>query len=80
MGTVLRQLGFDVMIHTHDHLPPHVHVFKSGAELIVNLGTATVGPSIRANIGMKGNDAQKAVALVEDQQDFLLARWREIHG
>ncbi len=80
MGTVLRQLGFAVVIHTHDHLPPHVHIFKGGAELIVNLGTATAGPSVRDNIGMSGSEERRALALIANQQASLLAAWERIHG
>jgi hypothetical protein len=29
---------------------------------------------------MKGNDARRAVQIVQDQQEAFLARWREIHG
>ena len=79
MGTVLRQLGFAVMIHTHDHLPPHVHVFKSGAELVVNLGAAA-GPSVRDNIGMSGSEERRALALIANHQARLLADWEGIHG
>lgn len=38
MPTVLCQAGFDFMVYTHDHRPAHVHIWKGGNELIVNLG------------------------------------------
>jgi hypothetical protein len=40
MATVLRQDGFEVAIYNRDHPPIHVHVFKAGAETVINLGDA----------------------------------------
>jgi Domain of unknown function (DUF4160) len=42
MPTGLRQDGFDVMIYTDDHPPAHVHVFKAGEEIIIDLGDESV--------------------------------------
>lgn len=37
MRTVLREAGFDVRIYTLDHPPPHVHVWKAGAVVKIEL-------------------------------------------
>jgi hypothetical protein len=39
MPTVLREAGFEVRIYTLDHPPPHVHVWKAGAVLKIDLAT-----------------------------------------
>ena len=39
MPTVLREAGFEVRIYTLDHPPPHVHVWKSGAVVKIDLAT-----------------------------------------
>ncbi|HEY5425715.1 MAG TPA: DUF4160 domain-containing protein [Candidatus Tumulicola sp.] len=32
MPTIVREDGYEIQIYTRDHLPPHVHVRKAGAE------------------------------------------------
>jgi hypothetical protein len=39
MPTVIRHAGFEVGIYTFDHPPPHVHVWKAGAVLKIDLAT-----------------------------------------
>jgi len=43
MPTILRQGGFDVMIFTNDHPPAHVHLFKAGAEAVLDLAPVAWG-------------------------------------
>jgi hypothetical protein len=38
MPTIHREGGFSIRIYTHDHDPPHVHVFRDGAVGKVTLG------------------------------------------
>lgn len=74
MPTVLRQNGFRVMINTHDHEPPHVHCVKAGAEVLINIETS----SVRRSKGMATHEIRKAVQLVEDNADRLMAEWRKV--
>ena len=37
MPTIIKQDGFRIVIWPNDHLPPHVHVFKSDAEVKIEL-------------------------------------------
>jgi hypothetical protein len=39
MPTVFREAGFEVRIYTLDHPPPHVHVWKAGAVVKIDLST-----------------------------------------
>ncbi len=80
MPTVLSQDGFDVMIYTKDHLPAHVHVWKAGGEVVIDLGGDVVAPSIREHKRMRKENVRKAVGIVEENQMVLLIQWREIHG
>ena len=50
----------------------HVHVFKAGAEIVVDLA----GPSGRDNWGM----AKKAFDIVAARQEFLIDEWIRING
>jgi len=80
MPTVLSQDGFDVMIYTRDHPPAHVHVWKAGGEAVINLGSDAAAPSIREINRMPKKNVRKAVRIIEENQTFLLVKWREIHG
>lgn len=80
MSRVLEGTGFDVMIYTHDHAPAPVHVIKAGERLVMNLGSDAEALSIRENVNMKAQEAHRAVRIVEENQGYLLRRWREIHG
>jgi hypothetical protein len=74
MPTVLRYNGFEVMIYTHDHLPRHVHVFDGQGEVIINLEDL----SIREVRGMRARDVRRALELVAQNQEVLVAKWDEI--
>ena len=39
MPTVIREAGFDLRIYTLDHPPPHVHVWRAGAVVKIDLAT-----------------------------------------
>ena len=80
MPTVFRQAGFQVRIHSDDHPPAHVHVWKAGEEIVISLGDHNTAPSIRENRAMRRPEARAAVILVEDNQEVLLSEWRAIHG
>lgn len=79
MPTVLRESGFQVIIYTDDHLPMHVHVKYQGREALVNLGTETENVVLRENRGLNRNQLRRAIEIVEDNQLFLIAKWREIY-
>ncbi len=80
MPTVLSQDGFDVMIYTKDHPPAHVHVWKAGVEVVINLGNGYTRVSVRENRGMSTKNIVKAVRIVGNNQMYLLEKWRDIHG
>lgn len=76
MPTVLQQDGFSLVIYTHDHHPPHVHVWNQGTVAVIEIDPVR----IRKNRAMPKSEVQRAVQIVEDHQDFLLAEWRRIHS
>jgi hypothetical protein len=80
MPTVLRRSGFSVMVLTNDHTPAHVHVFRAGTEVIVNLSTGMNGPQIREVKRMSKGNVRKAVRLIEENLATLREEWRRIHG
>ena len=57
------------------HEPPHVHVWRAGTELVVNLDPL----GIRENHRMMPDDARKAFEMVASNETELLIEWRRIH-
>ena len=49
MPTILRFRGLRVMIYTHDHWPPHVHVIAPEAQAKIALGEARQRPHVLVN-------------------------------
>lgn len=79
MVTVHREGGFRVVIYRNDHEPAHVHVIKDG-EVIVNLAGADGRPEIREATGATKAEVRKAMRIVTGRQDYLIAKWKEMHG
>lgn len=78
MVTILnrRQHGFDVVIHTNEHGPAHVHVFRGGNKL-----KATLQPvRIMHNNGFNGGERRRIRSLLEEYQELLLNEWSRLHG
>jgi hypothetical protein len=73
MPTVINQDGFQILIYTHDHLPRHVHVWKAGKQIVINLEDGTVAKSY-----MSIQDARKARGLVRANLEFLIAEWDRV--
>lgn len=77
---VLRVDGFHVRIFPNDHPPAHVHVFKAGAAIVIELGTVSKPVWIREIAGMTRADVAIAVMLVDDHHLVLRQQWEKIHG
>ena len=79
MVTVLRAHGLRVVIFVNDHPPAHVHVIGNGEAKINLLDPIGVAELVWVD-GMSRGDVRRAMRLVIEQQAFLLARWKDIHG
>jgi len=76
MPIVLREGGFEIKIYFNDHPPPHVHAFKGGGEIKINLD-----PTVVVQVwNMTKQGAQKAKRVVNEHQKYLLEAWEKIHG
>lgn len=80
MPTVLRKDGFDFMIYVDDHEPPHVHVFREDAELVVLLGDEQNRPTIRDRHGFSRRNEQRVLKIVDEYHEFLHSMWEKYHG
>jgi hypothetical protein len=79
MVTILRAHGLSIVIFVDDHEPAHVHVFGDG-QVKVNLVGANGAPELVWATDMKRGDVRRAMQVVVEQQEFLLAKWRTIHA
>ena len=80
MPTIFRQNGFRFVIWPDDHLPPHVHVFKAGHEIKINLGIAGELPWVRVNYGMSRQQENAVLLIVALNNRDFLKHWENING
>jgi uncharacterized protein DUF4160 len=66
-----------VRIHTFDHRPPHVHVWKAGAVLKIDLSTHEAIEIVGA---ISDRDVKRAERLVAEHAVWLKKEWTRIHG
>ncbi len=78
MVTVLyrQRHGYDVRIHTDDHFPAHVHVWRDNRELIVELRKMR----IRKNKGFNSREVRQILALLREHESLLRETWLRWHG
>jgi hypothetical protein len=74
-----------VYIHTNDHIPAHVHVFKGSykigrSNVKINLGDKNTPPTIVKVDKMDQKDVKLAWKLVTQHQEKFLQEWYKIHG
>jgi pterin-4a-carbinolamine dehydratase len=77
MPTVLREAGFEVRIYTLDHPPPHVHVWKAGAVVKIDL---TTHEAIEIVGAISDRDVKRAERLVARNAARLKREWTRMHG
>lgn len=82
LPTVIRSGGFSVriLLPPREHGPPHVHVVRGGAEVVIRLGATGESVKLVEVHGMKASNVVRAVRLVGIWKDDLLATWEAIHG
>ncbi|MDE2747634.1 MAG: DUF4160 domain-containing protein [Chloroflexota bacterium] len=77
MVTVLnrRRHGFDVRIYPDDHEPPHVHVWKGGRQVKIDLETMEV---ISASHKFNSREIGQIVKLLLEHESLLLSVWKRL--
>ncbi len=78
MPTIAIEGPYHLVIFTHDHPPPHVHVHWAGGMVKVNL--LTLRP-----LGKRRGKARKrvpkgALKAVRKHREALLEAWDDLHG
>jgi hypothetical protein len=77
MPTLIRREGFEIRIYTFDHPPPHVHVFKAGAVVRIELSTFAVTEIVGE---ISDRDVARAERLVAEHAEPLQQAWERLHG
>jgi hypothetical protein len=77
MPTVIREAGFEVRIYTFDHPPPHVHVWKAGAVVKIDL---TQHEAIEIVGAISDKEVKRAERLVAKNAARLKREWARVHG
>jgi hypothetical protein len=77
MPTVIREGGFEVRIYTLDHPPPHVHVWKAGAVVKIDLATYE---AVEVVGEISDRDISRAERLVARNSTGLRREWARRHG
>ncbi len=76
MPRVLSEDGFDFYIYFDDHNPPHVHVYKSGGEIRIEIETSKVMSQYEVN----RQNVKKAKAITTLNRVYLSAEWSNKNG
>jgi hypothetical protein len=71
---VLRRGKYTVVIYTHDHPPPHVHVKSAEKEARIALSPVAV----MDNWGFKPSEIRAILKLITTHQQQLLDGWNSI--
>ncbi len=66
-----------IVIHTRDHPPAHVHVLRDDCEAIVELSSPA---RVRKNWGFPDQEIRRVLDHVEVRMAFYQSEWRRIHG
>ncbi|MFI5115461.1 MAG: DUF4160 domain-containing protein [Terriglobales bacterium] len=80
MPTVLRWLGFRVVIYPNDHRPAHIHVIGSGCEAVFQLNCPKGPVTVRENFGFSRRDIARIRAMLASGVSELCRDWERIHG
>ena len=78
MVTVLyrQRHGYDVVIHTEDHFPAHVHVLKGDKEVLLRLDSL----DIIDNFGFNVREVRQIQRLLRRHEALIVETWERLHG
>ena len=79
MVTILnrRQHGYDVRMYPGDHDPPHVHVWKGGRQVKIDLESMDV---ISTSHDFKSREIRQIIILLREHESHLLSVWERLRN
>ena len=75
MPEIFRFFGFSFFFYSREHEPVHVHVEGNDGYAVYDLnGDSFV---LREKQNIKANDQKKIEAVIEENKDIIIKRWKE---
>lgn len=71
---------FQICVHSNDHTPPHVDVYKDRGKVKIYLSLGRGMPSIGPSVGLSERDVTRAFQICLERHGEMVALWRSIHG
>lgn len=75
MPTVLREGGYQFIIFTSDHFPPHVHIRREGKLAKFRLDTM----EFERTGGFNAGERSKIIEIILDNRSLLLNEWDKVY-
>ena len=76
MPTLFIIFGLRFHFYSNEHLPIHVHVRNADGEAKFEVENV----KLVSNKGLKNKDISLAVAIIEENKEIIIAKWKEYHG
>ena len=76
MPTLFIIFGLRFHFYSNEHLPIHVHVRNSDGEPKFEVETVR----LVSNKGLKNKDINLAIAIIEENKEIIIGKWKEYHG
>ena len=75
MPEIFRFYGFSFFFYSREHEPIHVHVEGNDGYAVYDLDNGSF--VLREKQNIKSNDQKKIEAVIEENKDIIIKRWKE---
>ena len=75
MPEIFRFYGFSFFFYCREHEPIHVHVEGNDGYAVYDLDNGSF--VLREKQNIKSNDQKKIEAVIEENKDIIIKRWKE---
>ena len=75
MPEIFRFYGFSFFFYSREHEPIHVHVEGNDGYAVYDLENGSF--VLREKQNIKSNDQKKIEAVIEENKDIIIKRWKE---
>jgi hypothetical protein len=80
MPTVDQRQGFEFRMYHNDHAPAHVHIFKAGGMVKIEIGDGANAVKVIGHRNMKPPEIRRAVRIVETNWQVYFDAWEHLHA
>lgn len=78
MPELFRFYGFVFFFFSREHEPIHVHVEGANGKAVFDYDQASNSFVLRELVNIKKNDLRRISAVIEDNKDIIIKRWKEV--